>query len=257
MTSEVLELAGSVRALVVRHPTADPWRPGLHARDENPTLERELLALGWDDLADPELLAFAAPAAVELGRGLAPLSLVDRLLGGAATADGLARYGDAGAALVDPATLRRLRPRRLEPVGYTDAIGAVAVLSADVDGSVEQSRRDAWIGASAGYLAGLAAEALRLALEHARSREAFGRPLAAIDAVQQHLAGAATLADGALLLTEEPVSSAGLAHSAEAACRVTAACQQVAGAIGFTLEYPLQRFHRRARSVRVWAEAAL
>ena len=203
MTFETLQLAESVRALVARHPTADPWRPGAHARDENPELERELLALGWDDLADPELLAFAAPAAVELGRGLAPLSLVDRLLGGPAAVDGLVRYADEDAVLVEPGTLRRLRPERLEPVGYTDAIGAAVVVGAEEDGVVEQASRDAWIAASAGYLAGPAPlRRLRLALEPraARARRS-ARPLAAIDAIQQHLAGAATLADGALLLT--------------------------------------------------------
>ena len=58
----------------------------------------------------------------------------------------------------------------------------------------------AWTAASTGYLAGLAEESLRLALEHARSRHAFGAPLAALEPVQQMLADAATLVDGLRLL---------------------------------------------------------
>ena len=53
-----------------------------------------------------------------------------------------------------------------------------------------------------GYLAGLAEEALRLALEHTRSRRAFGGPLSALEPVQQMLADAATLVDGLALLTD-------------------------------------------------------
>ncbi len=257
MRSEAAELARSVRAIVARHPTADPWRPGIHASDANPDLERELAALGWDDLADTELREFVGPAAVELGRGLAPLSLLDRLLGGAAVAGHLARYADQGSPLADPRTLRRLSAGRLVPIGSTDAIGVVVVEEASDGGSLAPARVDAWIAATAGYLAGLADEALLVALGHARSREAFGRPLAALDAIQQHLAAAATLAAGTLLIAETEVTRAGLAHVAEAACRVTAIAQQVVGALGFTLEFPLQRYHRRARSARVWAEAVL
>ena len=32
---------------------------------------------------------------------------------------------------------------------------------------------------------------------------------------------------------------------------------QVTGALGFTLEFPLQRAYRRSRSVRTWADAVL
>jgi hypothetical protein len=36
-----------------------------------------------------------------------------------------------------------------------------------------------------------------------------------------------------------------------------AACQQVADATGFTLEFPLQRAYRRARAVQLWADALI
>jgi alkylation response protein AidB-like acyl-CoA dehydrogenase len=115
----------------------------------------------------------------------------------------------------------------------------------------------AWCAASTGYLAGLAEEALRLALDHARSRRAFGAPLAALEPVQQMLADAATLADGLTLLTGDGPGVDALAHAGEAAERAVGICMQVTGALGFTLEFPLQRAHRRSRSARSWADGVL
>ncbi|MEA2409416.1 MAG: hypothetical protein QOE69_3535, partial [Thermoleophilaceae bacterium] len=108
-----------------------------------------------------------------------------------------------------------------------------------------------------GYLAGLAEESLRLALEHARSRHAFGGPLTALEPVQQSLADAATLVDGLTLLTAELPGANALAHAGEAAERAVGICMQVTGALGFTLEFPLQRAYRRSRSARSWADAVL
>jgi acyl-CoA dehydrogenase len=100
-------------------------------------------------------------------------------------------------------------------------------------------------------------ESLRLALEHARSRHAFGAPLAALEPVQQMLADAATLADGLELLSGDVPGADALAHAGDAAERAVANCMQVTGALGFTLEFPLQRAYRRARAARAWADAAL
>jgi 3-oxo-4-pregnene-20-carboxyl-CoA dehydrogenase alpha subunit len=75
--------------------------------------------------------------------------------------------------------------------------------------------------------------------------------------VQQRLADAATATRGLELLAHESPGPAALAHAGVAAVEVTAACQQVAGAIGFTLEFPLQRAYRRARAVQLWADALL
>ena len=263
-STDVRDFAGSVRGALERHPVSDPWRPGAHADDRNASLREAVLELGWDEIGrDEELLAFAAPAAVELGCAFAPLDLVDAFLGGALAVRGLVRYADEGGPIVELVGdgLRVGTAVELEPVGYIDALAVHLVHRTAEDGFVGASeattRRDAWIAASVGYLAGLAGEALRLATEHAKSRHAFGKPLAALDPVQQQLATAATLAEGIALLTEAKVSAAGLAHAGEAACRVTAVCQQVVGAMGYTLEFPLQRAFRRARAVQIWADAAL
>ena len=116
---------------------------------------------------------------------------------------------------------------------------------------------NAWWAASTGYLAGLAEEALRLALEHARSRTAFGGPLAALEPVQQMLADAATLVDGLTLLGADSPGPDALAHAGEATEHAVAICMQVTGALGFTLEFPLQRAYRRSRAARVWADGVL
>jgi alkylation response protein AidB-like acyl-CoA dehydrogenase len=134
------------------------------------------------------------------------------------------------------------------------------VESSDMDavaGHQAEQRMTAWTAASTGYLSGLADEAFRLALEHAHSRQAFGEPLSALETVQQMLADAATLVEGLRLLTHDEPGGAALAHAGEAAERTTAVCMQVTGALGFTLEFPLQRAYRRSRAARSWADNVL
>ena len=106
-------------------------------------------------------------------------------------------------------------------------------------------------------MAGLGEAGLALAVEHTRARIAFGRPLAELEPVQQLLADAATLVEGLRLLCAQPPSADALAHAGEALVRASAACQQVTGALGFTLEFPLQRVYRRARALQSWADAVL
>ena len=241
--------------------------------DADPELERALRDAGWHELGrDESLLPLAAPAGAALGRGLASLAPVDALLGGALRVGRLARYASDGAPLVEPRAGRlvRTRAKRLTPLPYTDALGVARVEEATEARAAEAGaagvRMAAWCAASAGYLAGLSGEALRLALEHAHSRRAFGGPLSALEPVQQMLADAATLTDGlALLSAESPGADSpgadaladALAHAGEAAERVMAICMQVTGALGYTLDFPLQRAYRRSRAARSWADAVL
>ena len=66
------------------------------------------------------------------------------------------------------------------------------------------------------------------------------------------LADAATLADGLTLLTGESPGIDALAHAGDASERAVAICMQVTGALGFTMEFPLQRAYRRSRSAHAW-----
>jgi 3-oxo-4-pregnene-20-carboxyl-CoA dehydrogenase alpha subunit len=263
VTDEARQFAATVAAIAVRHAGPDPWRPGAPVSDADPDLERALSEAGWDELGrDSGLLPLAAPAGAALGRTFASLAPVDALLGGALRAGPLARYASEGAPLVEPrgGELVRTHAKHLSPLPYTDALGIARVedaTSEPVAGDEARTRMAAWCAASTGYLAGLGEEALRLALEHARSRRAFGGPLAALEPVQQMLADAATLVDGLTLLSADSPGADALAHAGDAAERAVAICMQVTGALGFTLEFPLQRAYRRSRSARVWADAVL
>jgi crotonobetainyl-CoA:carnitine CoA-transferase CaiB-like acyl-CoA transferase len=269
-TEEAREFAATVAAIVERHPPHDPWKPGAAVSDADPALDAALAAAGWDDLAtDERLLPLVAPAAAQLGRAFASLAPVDRLLGGALRVGDLARYAGADAPMVEPraGTLWLTRASAVTPVPYTDALGIgwaglvanSATKTAHPDGGagMARARMEAWVAGSAGYLAGMAGEALRLALEHARSRRAFGAPLTALEPVQQMLADAATLADGLELLTADEPGLDALAYAGEAAERAIGICMQVTGALGFTLEFPLQRAYRRARALRTWNDDVL
>ena len=233
----------------------EPWQPGAAQDDGCPELDDALAAMGWTELgADPELAPLAGPAALELGRRLAPLSAIDALLGAGPLAGDLARYGARRVADGDGAAYAVVRS---EPVAYGDALGVHRVLERRPDGRVGDAALTAWIAASAGYVAGMSAWALELALDHVKSRAAFGSTLAALGPVQQRLADAATATRGMTLLAAETPGRAALAHASAAAIDVTAACQQVVGAIGFTLEFPLQRAYRRARALQLWTDAFL
>jgi 3-oxo-4-pregnene-20-carboxyl-CoA dehydrogenase alpha subunit len=257
---EAREFAGTVAALAARHPAPDVWKPGAVASDADPALDAALADAGWDELGtDEALLPFAAPAAAALGRAFGSLAPVDRLLGGALTTGALARYAREGGALAEPRAGRIVlaRAARVTPVPYTDSLGVARIEPLAQERVDPDMRFAAWTAASTGYLAGMADESLRLALEHARTRHAFGAPLTALEPVQQMLADAATLTDGLGLLGGDVPGTDALAHAAVAAERVLGICMQVTGALGFTLEFPLQRAYRRSRAARAWADAVL
>jgi len=253
------DFAASVAGVAGQAAQADPWQPGSMSSDSYPALLERLEAIGWCELAvNAELAGVVGPAAYELGRTLAPLDTLDVLLGGALSVGGLSRYAGEGSTLAElnGARIVLSRAEELEPVAYVDAIGAARILRASVAGEADQPsiRRAAWMSANAGYLAGALAYGLELTLDHAKARFAFGRPLAALDTVQQQLAEVATATDGLRLVSLGRPDDAALAHATVAAAEGLAGCQQLTGAIGFTLEFPLQRALRRARSMRAWLE---
>jgi butyryl-CoA dehydrogenase len=262
--SEVGQFAETVAGLANRHRMPDPWSPGAAVADESPELLYALRHAGWDNLADePELLAFVGPAAVELGRNLASLAPVDWLLGGMLRDEALGRYAAPGRRHAAPRGGRIVYADagEVEPLPYADSLGVARIVAEEPagleEGGAAAVRMRAWIAGSAGYLAGACHEALRLALEHTHTRQAFGRPLAALEPVQQTLADAATVVEGLLLLARDEPGTDALLYAGEAAESALAGLQQVTGALGFTLEFPIGRIRRRVRASRVWAEAAL
>ena len=134
----------------------------------------------------------------------------------------------------------------------------VHVLDAPGPGAVDLSRRGAF-GRSA-LMAGAAQGVYAHAAQYAGERRQFGKPLAAMQAVQQQLAELAAEASAMTVAAEAAAAAADLdpAESwpldaaririAEAAGAVAAIGHQVLGAIGFTDEHPLHRV-----TTRLWA----
>jgi alkylation response protein AidB-like acyl-CoA dehydrogenase len=115
----------------------------------------------------------------------------------------------------------------------------------------------------AAQAAGGARYALDITVQYAKDREQFDKPLGAFQAIAHYLADAATAVDGAETLVYEAAWAlandrpiARLAPMAKLfACStfrdVTATAQQIFGGVGFTLEYDIQLFFRRAKQQQI------
>jgi acyl-CoA dehydrogenase-like protein len=260
VSSSEVSFAATIRSIVADHPTLVSWSPGSIESDVLPSLQRHLEDVGWYDLGRADALSFVGVAAVELGRGLVSVRELDMLLGATPYVAGLTRYARAGDHAFVPREcgLDLASIEVADPVPYGDSIGACKATVVDrhlLPDSDASSRETAWIAATVGYLAGLTSEAVRMAVSHAQGREAFGATLFELEGVQHRLADAAMCADGLLLLAQEAPSMDDLAYAGPASCAAMAECHQVIGALGYTLEYPLQRFSRRARTIQLWADA--
>jgi alkylation response protein AidB-like acyl-CoA dehydrogenase len=113
--------------------------------------------------------------------------------------------------------------------------------------------------------------ALDITVQYAKDREQFDKPLGAFQAISHYLADAATAVDGAETLVFEaawarangrPIDR--LAPMAKLfACKtfrdVTAMAQQVFGGVGFTVEYDVQLYFRRAKVQQIswWDDRVL
>jgi alkylation response protein AidB-like acyl-CoA dehydrogenase len=110
---------------------------------------------------------------------------------------------------------------------------------------------------------GGAERALELTVQYAKERKQFDKPLGAFQAISHYLADASTAVDGGHTLvweaawarsTGRPIDK--LAPMAKLfACQtfrdVTAMCQQVWGGVGFTIEYDIQLYFRRAKQLQL------
>jgi alkylation response protein AidB-like acyl-CoA dehydrogenase len=115
---------------------------------------------------------------------------------------------------------------------------------------------------------GGAQQALDITVQYAKDREQFDKPLGAFQAIAHYLADAVTAVDGGTTLVHEAAwARAGgrpidrLAPMAKLfACRtyrdVTAMAQQVFGGIGFTVDFDIQLYFRRAKQLQLsWWDA--
>jgi alkylation response protein AidB-like acyl-CoA dehydrogenase len=105
--------------------------------------------------------------------------------------------------------------------------------------------------------------ALDITVQYAKDRHQFDKPLGAFQAIAHYLADASTAVEGATVLVHEAAwASAGgrpierLAPMAKLfACQtfrdVTATAQQIFGGVGFTLDYDIQLYFRRAKQLQL------
>ena len=110
---------------------------------------------------------------------------------------------------------------------------------------------------------GGARQALDITVQYAKDRSQFDKPLGAFQALAHYLADAATTVDGGTTLVHEAAwaRAAGrpvdrLAPMAKLfACQtyrdVTAMAQQIFGGIGFSVEFDIQLYFRRAKQLQI------
>ena len=242
--------------------TANSWVPGQASQSSWPEIDALLDELGWDSLTEQaELVPYAGLAAVELGKQLAPVHEVDRLLGGSPLADDLIRTAQPAVVTKQNDAIVRRAVRAAEPCPSAEGLDVHRVLELGEPVPIPEhdwaQAKNAWLAAGVGYLAGLGLGALELTSDYVRQRRAFGSTLAGLAPVQQLLAGAATSVRGTQLLAAEHPDADALAHAGPTIAQACAACQQVTGAIGYTLEYPLHRYTQRARALATWNDALL
>lgn len=120
---------------------------------------------------------------------------------------------------------------------------------------------DVWRVLSAAALSGLATRALEIGVAYATSREQFGVPIGSFQALAHRLADVSAAVEGASLLVREaawaadqeercaPVlASCAFLFAGETAQRSAEESLHVHGGYGFTLEYDIQLFYRRAKA---------
>jgi alkylation response protein AidB-like acyl-CoA dehydrogenase len=110
---------------------------------------------------------------------------------------------------------------------------------------------------------GGAQQALDITVQYAKDREQFEKPLGAFQAIAHYLADAVTAVDGGTTLVHEAAWARSEGRSVDSlapmaklfACRtyrdVTAMAQQVFGGIGFTVDFDIQLYFRRAKALQV------
>ena len=111
---------------------------------------------------------------------------------------------------------------------------------------------------------GIAQGALDAAVDYAKEREQFGKPIAAQQGIGFKLAEMATSVEAARLLTYQAawLESAGLPYGKEsamsklfagdAAMKVTTEAVQVFGGYGYTKDYPVERYMRDAKITQIY-----
>ena len=200
-------------------------------------------------------------------RGVAPL-----VPGGAIASLVLALDGGELVAIASEAPVvarRNVGAMAIADRSLTSGRRLVLCAGADAHRGYEQALVE-WKALTAAALMGLSASALSIGVEYAKSRVAFGAPIATFQTVSHRLADRATAVDGARLLAYEAawaldeapdraavLSSMAFCFAAETALDVTRDSLHFHGGYGFTVEYDIQLYFRRAKAwALVWGDPA-
>ncbi|MFB7332973.1 acyl-CoA dehydrogenase family protein [Streptomyces adustus] len=264
LTRDQEALRAGVRELLTRRFGAEALRAAVRRRDLDRRLWRELGAAGFFALRVPEAdggVGLGLPEAVlafeQAGRFLLPGPLVATHLAAGAVPGAAA--GEVVVAAVDGVLVEWLAEA---DVVLGDVAKAVALTSVDPltplhrvpapDGP-EAAPDPVAVLLTAAEQLGTAARVCELAVEHARTREQFGQPIGAFQAVK-HLCAQilertepARAAVYAAAVTADPVDIAAARLLAdEAAVRGARDCLQVHGGMGFTWESEVHLHLKRA-----------
>jgi alkylation response protein AidB-like acyl-CoA dehydrogenase len=172
--------------------------------------------------------------------------------------------------LLDPAATGVTRTRQDTPSLVSEAqleLHDVRVtpdaLVGDTTGQLLAATVELAAAASCAVMAGVADKAVRLTADYVRTREQFGQPLAAFQAVRQRLADAyidttavRLTALEALWRLEHGLPAArevavAKLYAAEAGRRVVRAAAHLHGGIGVDREYPLHRYYAVAKQLEL------
>jgi len=114
--------------------------------------------------------------------------------------------------------------------------------------------------AKCGEMVGGAQAALEMAVQYAKDRVQFNRPIGSFQAIQHHCANMVSDVDGSRFITYKAAwqISEGIpaiydvavakAWTGEAYSRVTLLAHQIFGAIGFTMDHDIHLYYRRAKA---------
>ena len=219
------------------------------------------------------------PAWLEPERGFGPSGVTTRVTEGrvtgvkrhvpfASSADRLLVLTQDGIALVDPKSpgvrLTHQMSIASDAQYRVDLEGAPAelVTTAEWWPIWERAMHDGIILLAAQAVGG-ARYTLDITVQYSKDRFQFDKPLGAFQAIAHYLADAVTALDGAELLVWEAAWARSEGRSVRTlapmaklfACKtfrqITAMAQQVFGGVGFTVEYDIQLYFRRAKQLQL------
>ena len=183
-----------------------------------------------------------------------------RLVPAGAVADVVAGLRDGDLILGRGEPPGRARPNTADlPLADRDLSDAIVLASGEGARGALDAALTEWRALMAVAYAGLAGEVLAMGVDYVKQRHQFGVPVGSFQAVQHGLADAATRAEGARLLAFRAVcavdaataganrlASMALLFSAEAARFASDRVLQYHGGYGYSAEYDVQLYYRRA-----------